>query len=447
MKQSHLSYLGIGVICALASFLWYFDRFPRSFSGQREESTTAQGSPQTSAEIKVIPSAPPTPPPLQIDPELQTIVDAQLANLKAAGFDPAQQGVWIESNRGTFAEFQGNTPLAVASLTKLATTLTALQTWPTDYQFYTRVLTQGTIANGTLTGDLIIQGGADPFYVWESAILLGNRLNQLGIQTVTGSLIIEGLFVMNFERDPAIAGELFRQALNADFWPNEALLQYQNNLPADTPQPRITIAGETIVRSAPTFQAGLTTLVEQPSLPLVQLLKQMNNYSNNIMAQLFADLMGGAPTLQQTVVQVAQVPSKEVAFSNGSGLGHENQISAQGSCKVIKAIEEKLEPQGFSVSDIMPISQRDPGTLSYRNLPPGLTAKTGTLWDVSTLAGVLSATDQPVKQLDQGNFLCFAILNRGANIDFFYQAQEDFVGELKTYLQKTSSGSSLQSAL
>jgi serine-type D-Ala-D-Ala carboxypeptidase/endopeptidase (penicillin-binding protein 4) len=429
MKQSHLPAFSIGVLCALAAFLWSFDRLPQEFVGQ-----------ETSKVPSLIPSPTPspTPTPLQIDPQLQTIVDKQVADLKAAGFDPAQQGVWIESNRGTFAGFQPHQPLAVASLTKLATTLAALQTWSPDYQFYTHVFTQGTIANGTLNGDLIIQGGADPFYVWESGILLGNRLSQLGIEKVTGRLIIQGRFLMNFERDPALAGEFFRQALNVDLWPGEALYQYETNLPPDTPQPRITIAGETIVSAANTPPPGATLLVEQPSLPLIQLLKQMNNYSNNVMAQLFADLIGGANTLREAVIQVAQVPANEVNFSNGSGLGHENQISPQGTCQVIKAIDRTLVPQGFSVSDIMPISQRDPGTLSYRKLLPGVTAKTGTLWDVSTLAGVLAAVDQPVATFDQGNILCFAILNRGANIDFFYGFQEQFVGELKTYLQQKS---------
>jgi serine-type D-Ala-D-Ala carboxypeptidase/endopeptidase (penicillin-binding protein 4) len=381
------------------------------------------------------PTPSPTPTPLQNDPQLQAIVDQQVADLKAAGFDPTLQGLWVESNRGTFGGFQGNQPLAVASITKLATTLAALQTWSPDYQFYTRVFTQGTIANGTLNGDLIIQGGADPFYVWESAILLGNRLNQLGIQKVTGRLIIQGLFVMNFERDPALAGELFRQALHVDLWPGEALDQYETNLPPDTPQPKLSIAGETIVSTATTPLPGATLVVEQPSLPLIQVLKQMNNYSNNIMAQLLADLMGGPNTLKTAVIEVAQVPVNEVNFSNGSGLGHENQISPQGACQVIKAIDRILVPKGFSVSDIMPISQRDPGTLSYRQLPPGVTAKTGTLWDVSTLAGVLAAVDQPVDTFDQGDTLCFAIVTRGANIDFFYQFQEKFVGELKSYLK------------
>lgn len=431
MKQSHLSSLSIAVICAVAGFFWYFDRFPRPFLGQQAVSIPSQN------EIPS-PSPSPTPPPLQKDPQLQAIVDQQVADLKSAGFDPTQQGVWIESNRGTFAGFQADTPLAVASVTKLATTLAALQTWSPDYQFYTRVLSQGTIANGTLNGDLIIQGGADPFYVWESAILLGNRLNQLGIQKVTGRLIIQGLFVMNFERDPAVAGELFRQALNADLWPEEALHQYQTNLPPDTPQPQITIAGETLFTATNTAPAETRILVEQPSLPLLQLLKQMNNYSNNVMAQLFADLMGGPNTLKNTVITIAQVPENEVSFSNGSGLGHENQISPQGACQVIKAIDRTLGAQGFSVSDIMPISQRDPGTLSYRNLPPGVTAKTGTLWDVSTLAGVLDSADQPVTTFEQGNTLCFAILNRGPNIDFFSELQEHFVGELKTYLQQSS---------
>jgi hypothetical protein len=85
----------------------------------------------------------------------------------------------------------------------------------------------------------------------------------------------------------------------------------------------------------------------------------------------------------------------------------------------------------------MPISQRDPGTLADRIFPPGMVAKTGTLWDVSTLGGLINAEDQPLGQLEKAphNGICFAILNRGEDLDFFYTSQEEFVAQIKAYLQ------------
>jgi len=435
MKPSQLSYGGIFVIFTIAVGLLYFDRFPRRFLPPPSASSQ---SVQTETNLKVLESPSPTPTPLQPDPQLQAIVDAQIASLKNVGFDPAQQSVWIESSEGTVGEYQGRTRLPAASLTKLATTLAALNSWPADYKFYTRIVSQGTIENGVLKGDLIVQGGADPFYVWESGIQLGNALNQLGIKTVSGNLVIQGIFVMNFERDPTIAGGLLRQAFNADLWSGEAEQQYQT-FPAGTPKPNLTIDGEVVLATA--LPTGTQVLIEQPSLTLVQLLKQMNNYSNNIMAQLFADLLGGPPILQEAVVNLAKIPAAEVALTNGSGLGPENQISARGTCQILRAIGESLAPYQLGLPDVMPVTKVDPGTLAYRNLPPGVTAKTGTLWDVSTLAGVISNSDRPAVSLDQANTLCFAIFNRGSGIDFFYTSQENLVTELKNQLTKRSSSS------
>lgn len=432
MKSSPLSYGGIFVIFTIAVVLLYLDRFPRRFSPPPSGSASVQSS---ETNLKVLESPPsPTPTPLRPDPQLQAIVDAHIAKLKNAGFDPSQQAVWVESSEGTVGEYQGRTRLPAASLTKLATTLAALNSWPADYKFYTRIVSQGTIENGVLQGDLIVQGGADPFYVWESGIQLGNALNQLGIKTVKGNLVIQGIFVMNFERDPAIGGTLLRQALNADLWSGEADQQYQT-LPTGTPKPNLTIEGEVVV--ATDLPVGTQLLIEQPSLTLVQLLKQMNNYSNNIMAQLFADLLGGSSILQEAVVNLAKIPASEVALINGSGLGPENQISARGTCQILRAIGESLAPYQLGLPDIMPVTKVDPGTLEYRYLPPGIAAKTGTLWNVSTLAGVISPNDRPATSLDQPQTLCFAILNRGSGIDFFYTSQENLVTELKTQLTKT----------
>ena len=100
----------------------------------------------------------------------------------------------------------------------------------------------GTIKNGVLKGDLIVQGSEDPLFVWEEAIALGNILNQKGIKRVTGSLIIVDKFYMNFELNPLKSGELLKQALNNQIWPPEAAAQYQT-LPPNTPKPQIVIDG------------------------------------------------------------------------------------------------------------------------------------------------------------------------------------------------------------
>jgi serine-type D-Ala-D-Ala carboxypeptidase/endopeptidase (penicillin-binding protein 4) len=125
------------------------------------------------------------------DPDAELAVKNLLSSLQRAGYNPASQGVWIQSTNGTMlASHNGTKPIAAASLTKIATTLAALETWGTNYQFVTKVSTTGKIVGNTLEGDLIIQGSTDPLFVWEEAIALGNAINRLGINRVQGNLII-----------------------------------------------------------------------------------------------------------------------------------------------------------------------------------------------------------------------------------------------------------------
>ena len=56
-----------------------------------------------------------------------------------------------------------------ASNTKLYTTATALDQLGADYTYTTRVVTDGSIADGTLTGDLVVVASGDP--------VIGGRFN------------------------------------------------------------------------------------------------------------------------------------------------------------------------------------------------------------------------------------------------------------------------------
>lgn len=450
---------GIGLVFGIAFALWPENRqFGYQSTPQTSQTTqtsiavrspapeSATVDPTHTSSALTAPPIPPDPSAnLVLDAELQPIVDEYIETLRWYGLDVSQHGIWVESSQGTLAEYQGKMRFSAASLTKLATTLLALDHWGPDYRFYTRIAKTGELNNGVLNGDLIVKGGADPFYVWESAIALGNRLNQLGIQQVTGRLVIDGLFVMNFERDRAIAGELLRQALDSNLWTYEAYTQYQT-LPPGTPEPQVSIAGGIVIEPV-THLEDADLLIEQPSLPLAALLKQMNIYSNNIIAQILLDLIGGSLNLEEGMVKLANIPPEEIQFINGSGLGPENQISPRGVCQILSALSDYLKEHNLGLPDVLPIANQDPGTLEIRTLPDGIMAKTGTLWNVSTLGGVVPTGDRPVQFLDEPDTLCFAIMNQGSTIDLFYDEQDSLVSQLKTTLQTLQTANSITNPL
>lgn len=349
-----------------------------------------------------------------------TIVQQYLKKIKALGLTQANQGVWIQSGPVLIANNQGTAPLSAASLTKIATSLAALKTWGPDHRFETLISATGPIKNGVLQGDLVIQGGGDPFFVWEEAIALGNSLNQLGIKRVTGNLVIAGNFAMNYQFNPTQAGELLKQGLDAQLWPSAAAAQYLN-LPQGTPRPQVVISGS--VQMATLLVPKQILLLRHHSLPLSQILQEMNIYSNNEMAEMLAQLLGGAQFVQSSAAKAAGVPQSEIQLVNGSGLGVENRISPRAVCAMLMAIQRELLPHQLSVADLFPMAGREHrGTMATRRIPTGTVVKTGTLSDVSALAGVMPTRDR--------GLVWFAIINRGTNVEGLRAGQDQLLQRL-----------------
>lgn len=347
-------------------------------------------------------------------------VQQYLKQLEALGLVTANQGVWIQSGPMLLANNQGTVPLPAASLTKIATSLAALKTWGPVHQFDTLVGTTGSMKDGVLQGDLIITGSGDPFFVWEEAIALGNSLNQLGIKRVTGNLVIVGNFAMNYKSNPSEAGQLLKLGLNSATWPSVAAAQYLR-LPPGTPRPQVVISGSVQVATLPFPKQIL--LLRHRSLPLSEILKEMNIYSNNEMSEMLAQSLGGSGRVQQQATQAASVPQSEIHLVNGSGLGVENRISPRAACAMLMAIQRELLPHQLSVADLFPVAGRDlRGTLETRRIPTTTVVKTGTLRDVSALAGVMPTRDR--------GLVWFAIVNRGTDVLGLRAGQDDLLQRL-----------------
>lgn len=357
--------------------------------------------------------------------DLSTALDRYLQQLETEGHPASQQGIWMQSGVQTLGNRAGTIPRSAASITKIATSLVALNTWAIDRQFETSISARGAIENGVVQGDLVVTGGGDPLFVWQEAIAVGNALEKLGITRVTGDLIVEGPFAMNFQSDRTQAGQQLKEALNSDLWSPPVQQAYQK-LPPSTPKPGIEIDGtvKSDVSSPQDSSNGFfrqppetTPLLRHQSLPLARLLKEMNVHSNNEMAQMLADSLGGARVIAEGAARAAGVPLEEIQLVNGSGLGEENRISPRAACAMFVAIQRHLLPLGLNVGDVFPVMGRDVGTLEDRQMPQASAVKTGTLWNVSALVGVLPTRDR--------GLVWFAILNGGGDYVENFRASQD----------------------
>lgn len=372
-------------------------------------------------------------PPTPIEPGARAIIDRYLQTLKAQGLDPHHQAVWLRTDRHMLIDRNGTIPVPVASLTKTATSLAAITTWGLDKQFDTEIGTNGKIDRGTLAGDLIVRGGGDPLFVWEDAIALAQSLNRLGINRISGNLIVVGNFHMNYRADPQKSGELLKQALTGINLPSELLkTEFKDvnlvKLPTAPTAPTLKlpqalIGGNVIVATEP--PTDITPLIRHQSLPLVEIVRQMNIYSNNEIAQILADGVGGAERVMSIVSTTANFPPAEIQLINGSGLGVQNRISPRAVCQIFRTLHQTLQPANLNLADIFPVAGAESvGTLKERNLPAGTTIKTGTLNEVSALAGVLPTAER--------GLVWFVIVNKGSQIAKLRHQQDTLLQSLLT---------------
>jgi len=355
----------------------------------------------------------------------ESTIKRYLLQLQAEKLVTAQQGIWMQSGPVLLANHQGTVPFPAASLTKIATTITALKTWGPNHQFETLISATGPIVNGVLQGDLVINGGGDPMFVWEEGITLGNHLNKLGIRRVTGNLVITGAFAMNYTLDTVKAGAYLREAINSATWQRGATKQH-GEMAKGTPKPQVAIAGNIEVVPQVNYQPKL--LIRHRSLPLKDILREMNIYSNNETSQMLGELAGGAPVVMKTAASTARVPESEIQLINTSGLGVQNRISPRAACAMFIALQRELAPYKLTVADLFPVSGRDKrGTMLFRTMPKTTVFKTGTLNDVSALAGVIPTGDR--------GLVWFAIINRGSNIEGLRAQQDKLLQQLLGQLQ------------
>ncbi|NET11580.1 MAG: D-alanyl-D-alanine carboxypeptidase [Okeania sp. SIO1H6] len=330
------------------------------------------------------------------------------------------QGIWIQSEFKLLHGREGTLPMPGASLTKIATSLAALETWGPQHQFETSISTTGPITNGILRGDLVINGGNDPYFVWEEAIALGNAIQKLGINQVTGNLIVVGDFWMNHQTNPIVAGQLLREGINSATWSNNVRNIY-NRMPPGTPLPKVAIAGSVISQKSVSTEIPI---IRHKSLPLIYILKTMNVESNNKLAEIIASNLGGAKVVQQKAAWTAGVPQAEIQLINGSGLGVENKISPRAVSAMLIAIQRYLQTSEWVIADLFPVSGYDRGTLvdQSRSIPQGSAVKTGTLNDVIALAGVIPTREE--------GLVWFTMINRSPYWEATRVEQDKFLQQL-----------------
>lgn len=98
----------------------------------------------------------------------------------------------IDLEQGTaIQQFHPDERLTPASLTKLVTAAAALEAWPAEKIFQTRLESGASLVGGELDGDLILEGAGDPSLDDHSLWILAAQLRGAGVTRVRGRLVID----------------------------------------------------------------------------------------------------------------------------------------------------------------------------------------------------------------------------------------------------------------
>jgi D-alanyl-D-alanine carboxypeptidase/D-alanyl-D-alanine-endopeptidase (penicillin-binding protein 4) len=153
-----------------------------------------------------------------------------------------------------------------------------------------------------------------------------------------------------------------------------------------------------------TLPADARLLYTHESLTLAEVIRLVNKYSSNSMARALMLTMGaerypgrpatttaGREAIQAFLARLG-IPAPELILENGSGLSRNERISAATLAELLLAAHRSQYMPEFAAS--LPLSATD-GTLKRRFRSPEmqgrLRMKTGTLEDVTALAGYVNA--------------------------------------------------------
>jgi D-alanyl-D-alanine carboxypeptidase/D-alanyl-D-alanine-endopeptidase (penicillin-binding protein 4) len=348
------------------------------------------------------------------------------------------QGVLAETIDGsTIAAQAVDEKFNPASSVKLATTLVALQTLGPDHKFITAVWAAGPIdkTTGTVTGDLVVTG-RDPSLHYEHAVMISRQLNELGIRTVTGNIIVAPNFTINFDWSAKHSGEVFRETMDAAkrsatatrAWLDERTLLADNTSLSSVPS--VVVNGEVQVGTAP---PGALPLLTHKSSRLVDVLKALLCYSNNFMAERIGEGLGGPEAVSGLLARELSLNPDELSLSSTSGLGI-NRVTPRAMMKILRALRDELAKHNLSLSDVLAVAGVDPGTLEERYTDPqergSVIAKTGTL--VQTDGGASSLVGQ--MKTKSGRVVLFVIMNQRGNVIRFRRNQDTIVAAIQNSL-------------
>ena len=387
-------------------------------------------------------AAPPAPAPVAAAPHpaavaLGNLVQSRLADARLAG-TTVGVSVWVEG-LGEVAAHNADLPLTPASNQKLFTAMGVLSLIPQTDRLVTEVRATGALEGRTLSGDLFLVGGGDPTLNARGPHSLDDlaaAVKARGIDEVRGALVgdetrydtVRGAPGWLPQHVPVFIGPLSALVVDRNQLRPDA--DYAADpLPGTLPYFRaallragVRVLGPNVAGVAPAASAVLAAL---PSPPIGDLVGEMLNQSDNLIAELLVKEAGyrhrrtsgsagdgtdigrttrpapgstaGGLAAMTEAIRALGVPMTGVA-ADGSGLSRADRRSAREWRALLHAA--RAQPWAERLVGSLPLGART-GTLVRRfartAAEANVRAKTGWIDEARALSGYLTtAGGRPV---------------------------------------------------
>jgi D-alanyl-D-alanine carboxypeptidase/D-alanyl-D-alanine-endopeptidase (penicillin-binding protein 4) len=350
---------------------------------------------------------------------------ALAAQMRHAGAAASVYVVRVDGDQPIYS-LRADRPLMPASVNKLFTTSTALDLFGPGERIETTALAKAPPDDdGVLRGNLYLKGGGDPGLNASRIDELADALVDAGLTRIAGNVLGDESFFDQLRGSTNTGGRL-----DSEVTGQLGALVTARGYAAHGWQKRPAAVAADALRSAlekrdvdvrakhagiGTAPEGATELAHVSSAPMSTLIKLTNTPSDNYYAEMLLKLIGATYGDGGTTRAGAEVVQNELTdldikptIVDGSGLSRSDRTTTRMVVQLLLTMAGGENGEPFL--DSLAVTGRS-GTVQYR-MRTGAAAgrcqvKTGTLHDVSNVAGVCSTTG--------GEKVAFAILMNAIN--------------------------------
>ena len=250
--------------------------------------------------------------------------------LARARLKPGAQSFCYETASGEVRGERVDASVIPASVTKAYTTYVALKKLGPDFRFLTRVSLEISAKGAALH----FAGDHDGYFVSEHVFYLMNLLARQGVTRIE-RITFDSRFYLNFELAPSKVRNELLKLMNPSRWSSERKAEYADfherakflGLESQESAPGMEVASVAASDENP-VRSGKEQVIELKSLPILDLLKDMNVHSTNRFAK---------------AVFVRLNDRAEFNRYSGSSLSASHGLQEEIVREILKAHEGKLE--------------------------------------------------------------------------------------------------------